>query len=73
LDAVQYLIKPKADVNAKDIYETTPLHFAAESGYLDVVQYLDKQNLLILMLRTNMTGLLCTLMLEVEISMQYYA
>ncbi len=31
---------PRADVNARDNFKWTPLHFAAHTGQLDIVRYL---------------------------------
>jgi ankyrin repeat protein len=41
-EVVALLISRKADVNAADGYGYTPLHLAAEGGYLDIVKQLVK-------------------------------
>ncbi|GFV23098.1 putative ankyrin repeat protein RF_0381 [Trichonephila clavipes] len=41
-DIVKYLVSKDADINAKDKYGRTPLHFAVKSGNLDIVKYLIK-------------------------------
>jgi ankyrin repeat protein len=44
LDLVKYLIDEKgADFNATDEDGRTSLHFAAESGNLDLVKYLEEK------------------------------
>jgi len=40
---VEYLVKQKADINAKDEDNGTPLHLAAQKGHLSVVEYLVNQ------------------------------
>jgi len=40
LSVVEYLVNQKADINAKNKYEDTPLHWAAQNGHLSVVEYL---------------------------------
>ena len=37
---VKYLISNGTDINYKDSTENTPLHFAASSDYINIVQYL---------------------------------
>jgi len=37
---VKYLVNQKADINAKDVFDWTPLHYAAQNGNLSVVEYL---------------------------------
>jgi len=37
---VEYLVNQKADINAKNNDDQTPLHYAAENGHLSVVEYL---------------------------------
>jgi ankyrin repeat protein len=37
---VELLLDHKAEVNAKDNFGWTPLHFAAQRGYKDIVEYL---------------------------------
>ena len=43
LSVVEYLVNQKADINAKDEYNSTPLHSAAQNGHLSVVEYLVNQ------------------------------
>ena len=43
LSAVEYLVNQKADINARDKNDLTPLHYAAEKGHLSVVEYLVNQ------------------------------
>ena len=37
---VQYLIEKGADIELKNVYQSTPLHYACEKGSLQIVQYL---------------------------------
>jgi len=37
---VEYLVNQRADINAKDENDWTPLHFAAQNIHLSVVEYL---------------------------------
>ena len=43
IDKVKHLINEGADVNAKDVYEKTPLHWAAEKGHKEIVEILLKK------------------------------
>nr|XP_046481066.1 uncharacterized protein LOC124218562 isoform X2 [Neodiprion pinetum] len=43
LEVVEWLLKQKADVNATDVYETTPMHRAAQTGELVILQLLAGQ------------------------------
>jgi len=43
LSVVEYLVNQKADINAKDKNDWTPLHYAAQKGHLSVVEYLVNQ------------------------------
>ncbi|WP_410542724.1 ankyrin repeat domain-containing protein [Wolbachia endosymbiont of Tetranychus urticae] len=43
IDEVKHLINEGADVNAKDVYEKTPLHWAAEKGHKEIVEILLKK------------------------------
>ena len=37
LESVEELLNNEADVNTMDGYKRTPLHFASEKGYLEIV------------------------------------
>jgi len=43
LSIVEYLVNHKADINAKNKDNHTPLHYAAYNGHLSVVEYLVNQ------------------------------
>ncbi|XP_046618663.1 uncharacterized protein LOC124304452 [Neodiprion virginianus] len=43
LEVVEWLLKQKADVNATNVYETTPMHKAAQTGQLVILQLLAGQ------------------------------
>jgi len=43
LSVVEYLVNQKADINAKNKDDWTPLHGAARNGHLSVVEYLVNQ------------------------------
>ena len=43
LTSVKYLVEKGADIESKDKYEWTPLHWACENGHLAVVKYLIKK------------------------------
>ena len=40
IDLVKIFMKHKADINAKDMFERTPLYYAARSGYHEVFRFL---------------------------------
>ena len=43
LDVAEYLVNQKADINAKDKDNYTPLHIAAQNSHLSVVECLINQ------------------------------